>query len=80
MSILNFFAPESTSDYKNWLLILSALTALMLIIVAYLLVHIRNVITYKNRGIVKQILAKDKCEKALRDYIYQTQKLNNKEE
>ena len=53
-------------DWKDWVVFLAALCVLLLIVLACLIIYHRYMITYKNRGIVKQIFARDKCEEELK--------------
>ena len=53
-------------DWKDLFFFLAALCVLLLIVLACFIIYHRYMITYKNRGIVKQIYARDKCEEELR--------------
>ena len=52
-------------DWKEWVFLLAALCVLLLIVLACLIIYHRHMIRYKNRGIVKQIFARDRCEEEL---------------
>ena len=61
VNFVNEFKVLFFGDAK-WIYILSATCGLLLMVVFILIIYHKRMIRYKNKGIVMQIFARDKCE------------------